>query len=104
MTVHDNRVSRISYYVFMDDMNLGKRTTFSNEVRHRKMKYGLNHIQPNFKLPRTAQRLINNTFDSTCVHLKRIAQNLTQTSQWNEFHIPVPYLNQRHALAQLGQK
>ena len=83
LTVLDNRVSRIAHYVFMDDMNLGKRTTCSNEVRHRNMKYGLNRIQPNFQLPRTAQRLINNNFDSTCVHLKRIAQNLTQTSQWN---------------------
>ena len=104
LPVLDNRVSRIAHYVFMDDMNLEKRTTCSNEVRHRNMKYGLNCIQPNFQLPRTAQRLINNTFDSTCVHLKRIAQNLTQNYQWNEFHIPVPDLNQRHALAQLEQK
>ena len=50
LSANDNRSSEISNHNFVNVQILGRRTTSSNECRHKNIKYGTNRVQPNNQL------------------------------------------------------
>ena len=85
----DNRSSEISNHNFVNVQSLGKLTTSSNECRHKSIKYGTNHVQPNNQLVTSVIRILSNTRDAMKLDMVNIANDTSTSCLWNNFDINV---------------
>ena len=74
---------RLVHFYFKKKRGRFKRTTGSNEVRHRNMKKGDDRVRPNHTLASTAQKISMRGEDETKQKKKRSAYQLTSEALWN---------------------
>lgn len=81
--------TKISQHNFMDVMTLKKRTTSSNEAKHKNLKIGLDRIQPNFCMKSTTQKIINKEEHISSLREQKIASNINKLAIWNNHQLQI---------------